>query len=140
MHGGHSPVDVSSCLEQIRILAAGADGTIICNAEGEDGVMSALILFGRRGKPVLRFANQTLTDALFAHWRESVAQGAPWAELTITLADGVVSIDANSPGVFQAPPIEARIPRLIKKHFASDDWDDSDPEPPVVRKVWWRFW
>jgi hypothetical protein len=120
--------------------ATGADGKILCHAEGEDGVMSGVILFARRGKVVLKFPDQWLTDALFDEWTASAKDGAPWAALEISVEGGRAVSRRFRPEDYVAPPLEARIPHLVKAHFGASEWDDSDPAPGHSAKPWWRFW
>jgi hypothetical protein len=130
----------ASIRARVLAIASGADGKIMCQAEGEDGVMSALILYAQRGKAVLKFPDQALTDALIAHWDAAAKAGKPWAALTVTIEGGRTSFAAFGPEAHTPPLLERRIPDLAMEHFGVTEWDDSDPEPNPQRKPWWRLW
>lgn len=102
--------------------------------------MSALILFERRGKVVLRFPDKTLVDALLANWNASERAGNAWAAFEITIENGKTATRFFTQAEYATPLIEDRIPRLVKAHFGATEWDDSDPWPDAAKRPWWRLW
>jgi hypothetical protein len=128
-----------ACVECVRAFCRTADGKIVCHAEGEDGVMSAVMLFQRAGKVVLKFPDAALTDALFAAWHGAAKSGAPWASALLTIEIGEAVWAFEPPQTYVFADVERRIPDLAFRHFGAKSWDDSAPEPDT-RKPWWRVW
>ena len=128
---------LEECVQGMRWVCAGATGKILGHAEGEDGAVSVVMLFERRGEIVLRFPDRGLTDAFFAHWNASL--GDPWSELFILVAGKNVSVERKAGTAEAAMQIESRIPVLAKTYFGASAWNDTETESVPAKRPWWRL-
>lgn len=128
---------------EILRIADGSQGKAVCPVWGDDGVISACVLFERRGKVVFKYPSRALTNALLSLWDACAAERQLWRVLVIVLEGGSFSVSVRYPEQAGEMHDELDPMRLVKEHFGADQWDDSNPEvcePDEKKRVWWAAW